>query len=545
MTGKPVANYLQASLPLSEVFRFSSRPNHAHMIHWRTWGKNAFQEAVQQDKPIFLLITSSWCQWCHIMDETTLSQDNVISILNNDYIPIRVDSDMRPDINARYNQNGWPSVVLLSAQGEILWGGVYVPPTQMLYYLGHIRRYYGQHRQEIAEQAHMLQNARFTRSLPQTLPATGQRSLLQEERLSLTDVPRQAGLVLQDLYDAEYGGFALHQHLKFPHPEALELLLQLAQAEPSQTTTLIDMVSYSLEQMRDGGLWDKECGGFFRYSAACDWSTPHTEKMLEENALMLHLLLNITLVTQNRQWYDLAQRLILYCDSTLWLPEIGVFGGSQRADEEYYEPAFYSRATRKSPYVDTTVYTSWNARMVSTYFLAAKVLHYPALDKMALRTLDWLCDHMLHQEGGVYHYAVHGSVALLGQLADSVWLMHALLDAYEQHGTQKYLEVATTLIHFTCQELFAEESGLFYDSLYDEHAVGRTSMRMHPLTENALAAQCLLRIAAHTVDDGQCQNLRSAGLLVLSNCLDIYRRTGIQGAVYASVVLNAIEKQWL
>ena len=107
------------------------------------------------------------------MDETTLSEPSIITIINRDYIPIRVDSDLRPDVNHRYNQNGWPSVVLLSAEGEILWGGVYVPPKQMLYYLGHIRRYYSEHRHEIAEQVRELQDRRFTHKLTQALSGTG------------------------------------------------------------------------------------------------------------------------------------------------------------------------------------------------------------------------------------------------------------------------------------------------------------------------------------------------------------------------------------
>src|SRR5437588_10283311 len=249
----------------SAIFRFSHRPHRAASIQWQVWGQAAFAEAARSDKPIFLLITSSWCQWCHIMDETTLSEPSIISILNRDYVPIRVDSDLRPDINQRYNQNGWPSVVLLSSEGEILWGGVYVPPKQMLYYLGYIRRYYSEHRPELAEQVRELQDRRFTRKLSQTLPALGVRALLQEERTALADLPAEAGAVLRDLYDDEYGGFKIHPHLKFPHPEALELLLMLSQHDDQHDA--LAMVTYSLEQMVEGGLWDKEEGGFFRYSA--------------------------------------------------------------------------------------------------------------------------------------------------------------------------------------------------------------------------------------------------------------------------------------
>lgn len=538
MSGKVVASYSWSSAPQPEMFRFSPRPNQAHKIRWQPWGNAAFEEAIRLDKPIFLVISSSWCQWCHIMDETTLSEPSIISIVNNDYVPIRVDSDLRPDVNQRYNQNGWPSIVLLSSEGEILWGGVYVPPKQMLYYLGHIRRYYSEHRQEIAEQVRELQDQRFTRKLTQTLSGTRLRPLLQEERSALEDLPDEAGVVLRDLYDADYGGFTIHPHLKFPHPEALELLLHLSRRAHTDT---LAMVRYSLEQMRDGGLWDKEAGGFFRYSAASDWSTPHTEKMLEENAALLRLLLLTAQETQDQEWRDLARRLILYVNNTLWQPEVGIFSGSQSADEEYYEPGPYSRASRQAPHIDITIYTAWNARMISSYLLAAKVLHYPSLETMALRALDCLCEHMMHRNGCMYHYSIDGYPGLPGQLADQVWLTRALLDAYELHGRKYYLETAIALMHFACQGLLDEQSGLFYDYPLDEEAPGRLLLREQPLTENAIAAECLLRMSVYS----KRQNLRDIALLVLSGCREKYRRTGIQGAIYACVVAQAIENKWL
>jgi uncharacterized protein len=538
MSGNVVADYSWSSVPVPEMVRFSPRPNQAHKIHWFPWGDGAFQEAIRLDKPIFLLISSLWCEWCHIMDQTTLSEPSIITILNNDYIPVRVDSDLRPDVNQRYNQNGWPSVVLLSPEGEVLWGGVYVPPQRMLYYLGHVRRYYREHHQEIAEQVRALQDTRLTRPLTGTLPSSGLRSLLQEERAALVDLPKAAGLVLRDLYDGDYGGFTIHPHLKFPHPEALELLLIQSQQDQPDA---IEMVRYSLEQMRDGGLWDKEEGGFFRYSAASDWGMPHTEKMLEENAALLRLVLLMAQATGEHQWYDLAQSLILFVNATFWQPKIGVFSGSQSADEEYYEPGPYSRASKQRPYIDTTVYTAWNARMISSYLLAAEMLHHPMLDGMAQRALDWLSVHMMHREGSVCHYALNECVALPGQLADQVWMTRALLDAYERHGNKFHLETAIALMYFACQELLDEQNGLFYDYPEDPSAIGRLALREQPLIENAIAAECLLRMAAYS----KRQHLHDTGLLVLSGCLDKYRRAGIQGAMYACVVQRAIENKWL
>jgi uncharacterized protein len=538
MGGNMVASDPWPSAPLPDIFRFSPRPNRADCIHWRSWGYAAFEEAIQKDKPVFLLITSSWCQWCHIMDETTLSETSIISILNNDYIPIRVDSDLRPDVNQRYNQNGWPSVVLLSSEGEILWGGVYVPPRQMLYYLGHIRSYYSAHHCELTEQVRVLQEERFTRKLSQALPRSGVRPLLEEERIALSDLPAEAGRVLRDLYDPDFGGFLIHSHLKFPHPEALELLLSLAKKSDSET---LEIVRYSLEQMRDGGLWDKEEGGFFRYSAAADWSMPHTEKMLDENASLLRVVLGLYEATHQAEWYDLARLLVLYCNAKLWQPDQGFFSGSQSADEDYYEPGPYSRASRKPPQIDTTVYTASNARMISAYLSAARILNLPSLETMALHALDTLCEHMVHRDGCMYHYSMAGQPSLPGHLADQVWMTRALLDAYELHGRRCHLDTAIALMHFSCQELLDTQNGLFYDYPEDPYAVGRLSLREQPLTENALAAECLLRMAVYS----KRQKMHDIGLLVLSGCMDKYRRTGIQGAIYASVVAQAVENSWL
>ncbi len=539
MSGDLADDDLPSSAPTSTLFRFSPRPHRATLVDWQPWGQAAFQTAEQLDKPIFLVITSSWCQWCHILDETTLSEPSIITILNRDYVPIRVDSDLRPDVNQRYNQNGWPSVLLLTPEGEILWGGVYVPPKQMLYYLGHIRRYYSEHRYEISEQVRELQDRRFTQKLTQALPSAGLRTLLPEERVALTDLPLQAGVVLRELYDEEYGGFSIHPHLKFPHPEALELLLMLA--HHYHQPDAFERVSYSLEQMLDGGLWDKEDGGFYRYSASSDWSMPHTEKMLEENAALLRLLLLTAQTSQSSKWYDYARRLLAYVNGTLWQPKVGVFSGSQSADEEYYEPGPYSRVSRQLPPVDTTIYTSWNARMIAAYLLGGQVLQTPSLNAMAIRALDWLCEHMVHRSGSMCHYMLNNQPELAGQLADQVWMTRALLDAYDLYGRKAYLEMSIALMHFACEELLDVQSGLFYDYPENSRAEGRLALREQPLIENALAAESLLRMSVYS---GR-KSLKDTALLVLSGCLEKYRRTGIQGAAYACVVAQAIEKKWL
>src|SRR6202165_6053107 len=131
-------------------FHFSPRPNRAAEIGWQEWGDAAFTAARVEDKPILLGISAVWCHWCHVMDETTYSNQGVIDLINRDYIPVRVDNDLRPDVNNRYNMGGWPTTAFLTPQGDILTGATYLPPEQMADALARVSSYYRQHKPDIA-----------------------------------------------------------------------------------------------------------------------------------------------------------------------------------------------------------------------------------------------------------------------------------------------------------------------------------------------------------------------------------------------------------
>ena len=100
-------------------------------INWQEWNKETFEKAAKEKKPILLDIHGVWCHWCHVMEQTSYSDNEVIEIINKDFIPIKVDTDKRPDINKRYNQGGWPSTVFLTPTGQIITGTTYVPPDSL------------------------------------------------------------------------------------------------------------------------------------------------------------------------------------------------------------------------------------------------------------------------------------------------------------------------------------------------------------------------------------------------------------------------------
>ena len=101
-------------------------------IAWRDWNEESFEAAKTEDKPVLLTLGATWCHWCHVMDQTSYSDERVIGLVNSRFIPVRVDVDQRPDISLRYNQGGFPSVAFLTGSGEFITGRPYTPPDEML-----------------------------------------------------------------------------------------------------------------------------------------------------------------------------------------------------------------------------------------------------------------------------------------------------------------------------------------------------------------------------------------------------------------------------
>ena len=107
-----------------------SRPTSG--VAWTEWGDAAFARAARERKAVLLAIGASWCHGCAVMDRTTYSVPEIVSAINEGFVPVRVDADRRPDINERYNLDGWPTTAFLTPSGEVLTGSTYVVPDQML-----------------------------------------------------------------------------------------------------------------------------------------------------------------------------------------------------------------------------------------------------------------------------------------------------------------------------------------------------------------------------------------------------------------------------
>ncbi len=245
--------------------------------------------------------------------------------------------------------------------------------------------------------------------------------------------------------------------------------------------------------MCGGGTYDQVWGGFFRYSTKRDWSVPHFEKMLEDNAQLLRSLLRLYRSSGDPEHSRYVDATIAYLDAWLSDAETGAFYGSQDADEEFYPLPADERARRPAPYVDTTIYTSWNAMAISAYLDASWTLDRPDLERRALHALDFLWGR-LQADSVMFRYLADDGPRVPGLLEDQAWTAAACLDAYETAGRPRDLERAQLLARTMINRLGAPGGG-FFDRPADGDASGLMSFRQKPVKENAVAAGVLVRLS--------------------------------------------------
>jgi uncharacterized protein YyaL (SSP411 family) len=488
---------------MAEEFHFSPRPNRAAEIKWQPWSARAFEEAKRSGRPILLSISAVWCHWCHVMDETTYSHGGVIDLINRDYVPIRVDNDVRPDINQRYNMGGWPSTAFLTASGDILTGATYLPPDQMADALTRVAGYYRANQPEIASR------------------------VLEARKRAASGVARSAGSLddgivdsileaVTNAYDPEYGGFGSAP--KFPQTDAILLLLE--QSQVRSDPSLRQMAVHTLERMAGGGTYDHVEGGFFRYSTTQDWSVPHFEKMLEDHAGLVSSLALAGLDS-------VLDSTTKYLDGVLRDPKTGLYAGSQDADEHYYSMDAGERAERPGPYVDRRVYTSWNAALAVAYLEADRRLdNRTGLREHAGKLLERLFKDAYRRGEGMNHALDVG-----GQLPDQVWSLWAALRAHQSGLGDQWLPAAVDLAAKLEERYGDPNLGGYFDHNYGGDALGRLAEPIKPLVENSIGAMALVELDILTGDPAApfLERARRA----LESVAALPRSYGLMAAVFA------------
>ncbi len=307
---------------------------HAHNpVNWHAWGPEAFALAKRENKPVFLSIGYSTCHWCHVMEHESFEDEAVAEYLNTHFVAIKVDREQRPDIDKIYmtavqmlaGRGGWPMSSFLTADGKTFHAGTYYPRDGFMSVMQQVVKAWEGNQAGILAKAEQISD-RVQRYLDQAQTAG--------------DLANAApGLAVQRLkqrHDELYGGFSPAP--KFPNEPDYLFLIDYARREAD--LELSRLISFDLDVMARGGIYDQVGGGFHRYSTDQDWLVPHFEKMLYNQAELARVYLQAASLTGNPQFSRVASQTLDYVLRDMQAPDGGFYSATD-ADSEGHEGVFF------------------------------------------------------------------------------------------------------------------------------------------------------------------------------------------------------------
>jgi uncharacterized protein YyaL (SSP411 family) len=488
-------------------------------VDWYPWGKEAFEKAKREDKPVFLSIGYSTCHWCHVMAHESFEDEEVAEALNRDFVCIKVDKEERPDVDAVYmavcqamtGSGGWPLTILMTAEQKPFFAGTYFPKYSryslpgILDLLSAVAEQWRSNREQLLDVGEKILDA--IRAKPES-----RRPPKPSEEI----IGEAASTFLQT-FDEKYGGFG--HSPKFPTPHNLLFLLHHYYFDEDER--LLAMVEKTLEQMYRGGIYDHIGYGFSRYSTDEKWLVPHFEKMLYDNALLAMAYVEAFLVTSKVFYRTVTERILEYVLREM-TDSKGGFYCAQDADSEGQEGKYYVftpdeirsvlgaedgayfnryfnitengnfegksipnrigspdfehedkriqalipkvyayRLRRTQLNKDDKILTSWNGLMIAAFARAYRVLGGKRYLTAAQRATEYLLEY--HTVGDrLCVRSRDGEASGSGGIDDYAFFVWALLELYEATFEARYLEQALRFCQIMTDEFRDEENGGFY-----------------------------------------------------------------------------------
>jgi uncharacterized protein len=516
-------------------------------VDWYPWGEEALARARDEDRPILLSIGYSACHWCHVMAHESFEDEETAALMNQHFMPIKLDREERPDLDAIYMEacqamtghGGWPLNVFLTPEQVPFYAGTYFPPEQRgglpswPMVLEAVAQAWETRREEIR-----AGGERVARSLAGGAVLKPSSDVMDARRLD--EVVER----LRRTYDARNGGFGGAP--KFPPASAIEFLLRRGETE---------MSSHTLRAMASGGMYDQIGGGFARYSVDAQWLVPHFEKMLYDNALLARAYLHGWQVTGEELFRRVSCETLDWALREMRAPE-GGFYSALDADSEGEEGKFYvwtpdeiravlgedaeeaiayfgvtdrgnfegksiltrgerepeglpelrrrlyeARSQRVWPGLDDKRLTAWNAMMISALADAGATLGRPDYLEAASACAEFVLGDLRDEDGRLLRTFKDGRARLNAYLEDHSFLLEALISLYEATFEPRWFTEARTLAGTMIERFADEENGGFFETASDHEALiaRRKDLEDNPIPAgNSSAAYGLLRLAALT-----------------------------------------------
>lgn len=372
------------------------RSHATNPVDWWEWSAEAFAEAKRRDVPVLVSIGYSTCHWCHVMARESFSDPVLAAYLNENFVAIKVDREEHAEVDSTYlaaasaftPNLGWPLNVFVTPAGRAFFAGTYWPPTAV-----------GQHPgfRQVLESVTDAWTAR--REQVETSGAAIAQALAQSRGLESELVTDFADVIdaLAAAEDLEHGGFG--DAPKFPVTPVLRFLLDRGARSAEHSPEAAGLADRTLKAMAASALRDPVDGGFFRYSTQADWSDPHYERMLYDNAQLLAA-------------YALADSAVIatgvaeFLRDKLLLPS-GAFASGldsestvdgKRVEGFYYSLDAASRARVEAPPRDDKILTGWNGLAIEALALAGARHGNPEWIALARGAADFLLTE--HVGGG-------------------------------------------------------------------------------------------------------------------------------------------------
>ncbi len=441
------------------------------VIQWHAWEQATFDLAAEVDKPIFLYIGAVWCMNCHIFEERVLGKASISSLINANYIPVRLDADKRPDIAERYVVRGLPTFSFLMPDGKVIVQGNNIPAHVFKKNAKLVINLYTNKRHKI----HAAISKREAEAAYE-LAASGP---INDKLIGDIDT------LLLDEFDVEHGGFG--EGAKFPLPYNLEFLLTRYQLTGDKS--YLDKVEKTVLGIQRG-LLDEIEGGFYRYSTSNDWLHPHYKKMLDVNARIVDVFFEVYQLTHNEQIKEAALAALTYIERELYDAKSGMYYSSQDAERgEYYQLNEAGRKARTPPKVDMRIFPTGNAYMSLSLIKAYSATHKRRYFELGQKTISSLQTGFMQQDGLLAHDQSGGG----RYLNDQVLTALAAVRLYEFTGEDKQLRFAEKLVQALEKRLWDKEYSGFY-SFDPTKALSAHKREFKSKEGNALTAELYWRL---------------------------------------------------